>query len=383
MMASRPGTSLTCLFLHLQCCASDQAQCQHPDLCGPLVNGCLSIGRATALKLTEILLNTLRAAPLTLSTPPVFDAEAAPVGAAMPLILAWSMVMCPNSEVVVMDQLMLEDGEGGVCVSTTRSVGVPETSETSDGMMAVGRVVVAAATRLAVVGLAAARCAVVVMVGLLSPAKVISWPGGIIESMSWARAMEPANASTRIREAMVDEDGLVSVLAVNNRSTRRTSFVGCYGKWRVVARFNKICRARLWLNVLPRRSRTAGCPWLKKEPGEQKEGREEEPVTAAMMSSENRGCVPACLYPLAVLASPQCQRPAPAETANDARLRGEWPANMGTQTKNMYKHQAVVRERVGARVSITGGTEEATTTRGKVSWYEGAQVKVHRTKDKR
>lgn len=48
----------------------------------------------------------------------------------------------------------------------------------------------------------------------------------------------------------------------------------------------------VWLNALPRRSRTAGCPWLKRGIGEQKERREEEPVTAVMISSENRECVP-------------------------------------------------------------------------------------------
>lgn len=180
---------------------------------------------------TETLLNTLRAAPLTLSTPPVLDAEPPPVGAATPLILPWFMVICPVSEVVVMDQLMLEDGDGGVCVSTTKVVGVPDTSDTSDGMIAVGRGLVAATAWLAVVGSAAARCAVVVMTGPLSPVVAISWPAGIA-SMSWARTMEPARASTTSCEAMVVEDGLVSVLEAGDQSTRVLQVSSRYqGSW--------------------------------------------------------------------------------------------------------------------------------------------------------
>lgn len=159
---------------------------------------------------TEILLYTLRTAPLTLSTeslaPPVPEGEAPPVGPATPLAFAW--VMWPMSWVVVMAQLMLDDGEGGVCVSTTKVVGVPETSETSDGMIAVGRAVVAARVWLAVVYSAVACSAVVCSTAVtLLPSAVtgISWPAGI-ESVSWARANEPASASTRIREAIVGED---------------------------------------------------------------------------------------------------------------------------------------------------------------------------------
>lgn len=85
-----------------------------------------------------------------------------------------------------MAQLMLDDGDGGVCVSTTNVVGVPETSVTSDGMIAVGRGVVAARVWLAVVACSAVVCSAVVTL-LLSPVTVISWPGAI-ESMSWARA---------------------------------------------------------------------------------------------------------------------------------------------------------------------------------------------------
>lgn len=135
------------------------------------------------------------------------DGEAPPVGSATPLAFAW--VIWPMSWVVVMAQLMLEDGEGGVCVSTTKVVGVPETSETSDGMIAVGSGVVASRAWLAVVGSAVACSAVVgsAAVTLLpSPVTDISWPAGI-ESMSWARATELASASTKNCEAMVDEVG--------------------------------------------------------------------------------------------------------------------------------------------------------------------------------
>ena len=156
---------------------------------------------------TEILLYTLRAAPLTLSTeslaPPVPGGEAPPVGPATPLAFAW--VMWPMSWVVVMAQLMLEDGAGGVCVSTTKVVGVPETSETSDGMIAVGRGVVAAMVWLAVV------CSAVAML-LPSSVTGISWPGAI-EFVAWASATEPASASTRNREVMVDEDGWWSIFS--------------------------------------------------------------------------------------------------------------------------------------------------------------------------
>ncbi|KAH8788720.1 hypothetical protein F5883DRAFT_9863 [Diaporthe sp. PMI_573] len=160
---------------------------------------------------TEILLHTLRTAPLTLPTeslaPPVPDGEAPPVGPATPLALAW--LIGPISWAVVMAQLMLEDGDGGVCVSTTKVVGVPDTSETSDGIIAVGRGVVASGVWLAVVACSAVVCsAVVTLLLLLSLVTVISWPGAI-ESMSWARATEPASASTRNRDAMVDEDGSV------------------------------------------------------------------------------------------------------------------------------------------------------------------------------
>jgi hypothetical protein len=106
-----------------------------------------------------------------------------------------------------MAQLMLEDGDGGVCVSTTKVVGVPDTSETSDGIIAVGRGVVASGVWLAIVACSAVVCSAVVTL-LLSPVTVISWPG-VIESMSRARATEPASASTRNRDAMVDEDGSV------------------------------------------------------------------------------------------------------------------------------------------------------------------------------
>lgn len=81
-------------------------------------------------------------------------------------------------------------------MSTTKVVGVPETSETSDGMIAVGRTVVAAMAWLAVVGSAVAGSAAVT---LLSPVTV-SW--------ARARATEPASASAKCRGAMVGEDGL-------------------------------------------------------------------------------------------------------------------------------------------------------------------------------
>lgn len=135
------------------------------------------------------------------------DGEAPPVGPATPL--AFAGVMWLMSCVVVMAQLMLEDGDGGVCVSTTKVVGVPETSETSDGMMAVGSAVVASIAWLAVVGSAVACSAVVGSAAVMllpSPVTGMSWPGGI-ESVSWARATEAASASTKIREAMFDEDG--------------------------------------------------------------------------------------------------------------------------------------------------------------------------------
>lgn len=105
-----------------------------------------------------------------------------------------------------MAQVMLEDGDGGVCVSTTKVVGVPEMSETSDGMIAVGRGVVAAMVSLAVVYSAVAGSVVVCSaVVMLMPSSVtgMSWPGAI-ESVSWARATEPTSASTKNREAMVD-----------------------------------------------------------------------------------------------------------------------------------------------------------------------------------
>lgn len=287
---------------------------------------------------TEILLHTLRTAPLTLSTEspaaPVPDGDAPPVGPATPLTFAWVMWSMP-SWVVVMAQLMLEDGDGGVCVSTTKVVGVPETSETSDGMIAVGRTVVAAMVWLAVVGSAVAGSAAVT---LLSPVTV-----------SWARATEPASASTKSREAMVGEDGLdeCSQGECSGHASGKFSPAGV-----VAGDVGRLCfdrYVRSGCGYRPsQRSRAAGCPWLKKDAGEQKEGREDEPVKAAAMFSENRQCLPSS--PL-LLRCPRLPVPS-AEAANDVGRRGRWPASMETQTKD--EHQAAGRERGASRVSPKG-----------------------------
>lgn len=134
------------------------------------------------------------------------------------------------------------------------------------------------------------------------------------------------------------------------------------------------------VNVPFRWSRTAGCPWLKKDAGEQKEAREEEPVRAAMRSSENREYEPSCLYPFAVLASQCCQRRGFAEAANDARLRGKWPASMETQTKD--EHQATGRERGANRVS-TDSRKRPPRNQGKAPGLRMLASALPRTKDGR
>lgn len=140
-----------------------------------------------------------------------------------------------------MAQLILEDGGGGVCVSTTKVVGVPVTSETSDGMIAVGRAVVAAMVKLAVVCSAVAFSAVVVA---LSPVSGMSWPGGL-ESVSWARAIEPARARTKNREAIVDDDDECSQSECSGRALNK--FRRLVRRWGVEVRFDKIWKVRLLL----------------------------------------------------------------------------------------------------------------------------------------
>lgn len=98
------------------------------------------------------------------------------------------------------------------------------------------------------------------------------------------------------------------------------------------------------------------------------------------MSSENREYVPSCLYPFAVLASQCCQRPGFAEAANDARLRGKWPASMETQTKD--EHQAAVRER-GANSVSTNGRNGPPRTEGRAPKLKTLTSTCTGTKDGR